>query len=107
MKVLILMNENLISEDEDQRGLFKRFFIQEKNTIIQSFNKFAETKGSAMQVQKVSVMGNTESDACARRIAIVHLTGNTLPVTSSAELHAAFGLDPFFAPQLQYAIVLE
>ena len=107
MKVLIVMKANLVSEDEDQRGLFKRFFIEEQANIVQSFNKFAEAQGSVMRVQKVDVVGNTKSDACARRIATVYIEGDTLPTRSSAELHAAFGLDEFFFPQLEYAIAFE
>jgi len=53
MKVLILMKEKPADEDEDQRGLFDRFFIQEKGNIIQNFNKFAESKGLEMQAWKV------------------------------------------------------
>ena len=107
MKVLIAMKANVVSEDEDQRGLFNRFFIEEKQNITLSFNKFAEAQGSAMRVLNVNYLGNTESDACARRIATVHLEGDILPTKNSAELHAAFGLDKFFAPQLEYAIALE
>ena len=44
---------------------------------------------------------------CARRIATVHLDGDILPTKNSAELHVAFGLEKFFAPQLEYAIALE
>ncbi len=81
--------------------------LKKKKKIILSFNKFAEAQGSVMRVQKVDVVGNTKSDICARRIAMVHLEGDMLPTKNSAELHAAFGLDKFFAPQLEYAIVLE
>jgi hypothetical protein len=38
---------------------------------------------------------------------MAYLTGDMLPSTSSAELHAAFGLDPFLTPHLQYAVVPE
>ena len=107
MKVLIVMKATLVSEDEDQRGLFNRFFIEGKNNITLSFNKFAEDKGSAMRVQTVNYVGNTESDACARRIATVHLEGGVLPTKNSAELHAAFGLDKFLASQLEYVIAFE
>ena len=109
MKVLIFMKANLVSEDEDQRGIFNRFFIEEQNNIVKSFNKFAEAQGSVMRVQKVDVVGNTKSDARARRIATVHIAGDALLPTgmSSAELHAAFGLDEVLAPQLEYAVALE
>ena len=101
------MKATLASEDEDQRGLFNRFFIEEKNNIVLSFNNFAEAQGSLMRVQRVDVVGNTKSDICARRIATVYLDGDILPTKNSAELHVAFGLEKFFAPQLEYAIALE
>ena len=107
MKVLIWMKEKPANEDEDQRGLFDRFFIQEKGNIIQNFNRFTESKGLEMQAQKVDITGNTKADAHARRIVTVHLIGDMPPTTNSAELHAAFGFDPFLVPHLQYAIVLE
>ena len=35
------------------------------------------------------------------------LKAGVLPTKNSAELHAAFGLDKFLAPQLEYAIAFE
>ena len=107
-KVIIIMRSNSIEEDEDQRGIFNRVFINEKDNIMESFNKrFVD---SAMRVQTVTYVGNSVADACLRRIALIGISGvdgdvdvNKLP-TSSAELHAAFGLDEFLAPQLEFAI---
>ena len=36
------MKANAVSEDEDQRGLFNRFFTEEQNKTAQSFNQFAK-----------------------------------------------------------------
>ena len=48
-----------------------------------------------MLVQKVNVVGNTKSDDCAWRIAMMHLNSYILLTRSSAEVHYALGLNKF------------
>lgn len=110
-KVIIIQRQNLVEEDKDQRGIFNRFFIQEKDNIIQAFNNQAVAKGSTMRVVSVDYVGNSPSDACLRRVATITICGigqeaiNKLP-NLAAELHASFALDEFFAPRLDYAIAV-